>query len=136
MADNSIINNKQFHSYYYFLFAQPMPGLAMNRFISDWSPERIRSLLNWVEKRTPETITLNANDFSSLMRYCERLLNHDGAKLQQENETLKKTIAAQARKIHLISQAPSKAKSLAMTIATIHSYADEALKGGQRKAQP
>lgn len=108
----------------------------MNRFISDWSPERIRSLLNWIEKRTPETITLNANDFSSLMRYCEQLLNHDGARLRLENESLKKTIAAQARKINLINKSPSKAKSLAMAIATIHSYADEALKGGRGKVQP
>lgn len=108
----------------------------MNKFISDWSPERIRSLLNWIEKRTPETITLNANDFSSLMRYCEQLLTHDGAKLRLENESLKKTIAAQARKINLISKSPSKAKTLAMAIATIHSYADEALKGERGKVQP
>ena len=107
----------------------------MNRFISDWSPERIRSLLNWIEKKTPETITLNANDFSSLMLYCEQLLSHDGAKLRLENERLKKIIATQAQKIKLISQAPSKAKSLAMAIATIHSYADEALKSGVGKVQ-
>lgn len=108
----------------------------MNSLTSDWSPERIRSLLDWMEKRVPETITLNANDFSSLMRYCEQLLNHDGARLQLENETLRKTVAAQARKINLINKSPSKAKSLAMAIATIHSYADEALKGGQGKVQP
>lgn len=108
----------------------------MNRFVSDWSPERIRSLLNWVEKSTPATVTLNANDFSSLMIYCEQLRKHDNTMLLQENEKLKKTIAAQARKIKLISQAPAKAKRLAVAIATIHSYADEALKSGQVNLQP
>lgn len=103
----------------------------MNRFVSDWSPERIRSLLSWVEKRTPETVTLNANDFSSLMLYCEQLQKHDDTRLLLENEKLRKTIAEQARKIKMISQAPAKAKRLAVAIATIHSYADEALKTGQ-----
>lgn len=106
----------------------------MNRLMSDWSPERIKQLLHWIEKRTPETVTLNANDFSSLMRYCEQLQSNDDARLLQENENLKKTIAAQAKKIKLISQAPAKAKRLAVAIATIHSYADEALKTGQVKA--
>ena len=106
----------------------------MNRLMSDWSPERIKQLLHWIEKRTPETVTLNANDFSSLMRYCEQLQSNDDTRLLQENENLKKTIAAQAKKIKLISQAPAKAKRLAVAIATIHSYADEALKTGQVKA--
>ena len=103
----------------------------MNRLVSAWSPERIRSFLNWIEKSTPVTITLNANDFSSLMLYCEQLQNHDEAMLLQENERLKKTIAAQAHKLSLLDQAPDKAKRLAVAIATIHSYADEALKNGQ-----
>lgn len=103
----------------------------MNRFVSDWSPERISSLLNWIEKRTPETVTLNANDFSSLILYCEQLQQRNDSMLLLENEKLKKTIAAQARKIKMISKSPAKAKRLAVAIATIHSYADEALKTGQ-----
>ncbi|MGD8203153.1 hypothetical protein [Pantoea sp. FN0305] len=110
-----------------------IPELFMSRMISDWSPERIRSLLSWIEKRTPETVTLNANDFSSLMLYCEQLHSHDSSTLLLENEKLKKTIAAQARKIEQISQSPAKAKRLAVAIATIHSYADQALKSGRVK---
>ncbi|WP_275556156.1 hypothetical protein [Mixta sp. Marseille-Q2659] len=105
----------------------------MNRFNSDWSPERISALLSWIEKRTPETVTLNANDFSSLMLYCEQLQKSEGTTLLMENEKLKQTIAVQAKKIRMISQAPGKAKRLAVAIARIHSYADEALKTSEPK---
>ena len=50
-----------------------------------------------------------------------------------ENEKLKQTIAVQAKKIRMISQAPGKAKRLAVAIARIHSYADEALKTSEPK---